>query len=119
MHDTFWLEGMKLLMRTHTSSVQAHAMESRKPPIAVAVPGRCYRHEATDASHDFMFMQCEILMIDKNISLSNLFATAKVFLQNLFGKNLNIRIRTGYFPFVEPGVEIDSTSVLYYRMLNM
>ena len=111
MHDTFWLSKayhQPLLMRTHTSSVQAHAMETRRPPIAVGIPGRCYRHEATDASHDFMFMQCEILMIDKNISLSNLFATAKQFLSALFGKqDMTIRVRPGYFPFVEPGVEID------------
>ena len=110
MHDTFWLNIPNMLLRTHTSSVQAHIMQERKPPIAVGIPGRCYRHEATDASHDFMFMQCEILLINKNISLANLFATAKTFLQALFEKgDLNIRIRPGYFPFVEPGVEIDCT----------
>ena len=110
MHDTFWLDIPNMVMRTHTSSVQAHAMLEKKPPLAVATPGRCYRSEATDASHDYMFMQCEILFIDKNVSLSNLFATAKVFLQNLFGKNdLKIRVRPAYFPFVEPGVEMDIT----------
>ena len=110
MHDTFWLDIPNMVMRTHTSSVQSHAMLEKKLPLAVAIPGRCYRSEATDASHDYMFMQCEILYIDKKVSLSNLFATAKVFLQNLFGKSdLQIRIRPGYFPFVEPGVEIDMT----------
>ncbi|MCL4361013.1 phenylalanine--tRNA ligase subunit alpha [Candidatus Dependentiae bacterium] len=110
MHDTFWLDIPHMLLRTHTSSVQAHAMQEKKLPLAVGIPGRTYRHEATDASHDFMFMQCEILLIDKNISLANLFATAKTFLQALFEKgDLEIRIRPGYFPFVEPGVEIDCT----------
>lgn len=110
MQDTFWLTLPHMLMRTHTSSVQVHTMTKRKPPFAIATPGRCYRNEATDASHDFMFMQVEGLIIDKNISLSNLFATVKVFLQTLFNKkDLSIRIRPSYFPFVEPGVEIDMT----------
>jgi phenylalanyl-tRNA synthetase alpha chain len=108
MYDTFWLDIPGMLLRTHTSSVQAHAMKNKKLPIAIAVPGRCYRHEAVDASHDVMFMQCEGLLIDKKVSLSNLFATAQHFLQALFKKkNLNIRIRPGFFPFVEPGIEID------------
>lgn len=106
-HDTFWLTLPHTLMRTHTSSVQAHMMQNRKPPIAVGIPGRCYRHEATDATHDVMFMQCEIMLIDKDINLSNLFATAKEFLSHLFEKKLEIRVRPSYFPFVEPGVEID------------
>lgn len=110
IHDTFWLTIPNLLMRTHTSTVQIHAMTKRKPPIAIVAPGRCYRNEATDASHDFMFMQVEGLLIDKNVSLSNLFATVKSFLQAIFEKkDLSIRIRPGYFPFVEPGVEIDAT----------
>lgn len=108
MQDTFWLTLPNLLMRTHTSSVEVHTMKNRKPPIAIAAHGRCYRNEATDASHDFMFMQVEGLFIDKNVSLANLFATVKNFLQAIFEKkDLNIRIRPSYFPFVEPGVEID------------
>jgi len=108
MYDTFWLDIPGMLLRTHTSSVQAHAMKNKKLPIAVAVPGRCFRHEAVDASHDVMFMQCEGLLIDKKVSLSNLFATAQHFLQALFKKkDLDIRIRPGFFPFVEPGIEID------------
>lgn len=110
MQDTFWLTIPGLLMRTHTSSVEVHTMKNRKPPIAVVAPGRCYRNEATDASHDFMFMQVEGLFIDKNVSMANLFATVKNFLQAIFEKkDLNIRIRPSYFPFVEPGVEIDMT----------
>lgn len=108
MHDTFWLTIPEKLMRTHTSTVQVHVMKSKKPPISIATLGRCYRNEATDSSHDFMFMQLEILFIDKFVSISNLIATAKTFLKALFKKdNLEIRLRPSYFPFVQPGVEID------------
>ena len=107
MHDTFWLNIPGLLLRTHTSNVQVHVMESQKPPIAVIVPGRCYRHEATDASHDYLFMQTEGLVIDKHISMSHLLATAQVLLKAIFEKDVKIRVRPGYFPFVEPGIEID------------
>ena len=108
MYDTFWTDKLNLLMRTHTSTVQVHTMESRKPPFAAVVPGRVYRHEAVDASHDFMFMQCEGIYVDENVNMSHLFATAQNFLKALFKKDeLDIRIRPGFFPFVEPGVEID------------
>ncbi len=108
IQDTFWLQLPHQLMRTHTSPVQIRAMEKQKPPLAMFATGRCYRNEATDSSHDFVFMQAECLVIDKNISLSNLFATIKVLLQAIFERDhLNIRIRPGYFPFVEPGVEVD------------
>ncbi len=108
MYDTLWTDLPNHLMRTHTSSVQIHAMQSKKPPIAAIVPGRTYRHEAVDASHDYMFMQCEGILIDKNITLSHLFATLQTFVKKLFNKeSIDIRIRPGFFPFVEPGVEID------------
>jgi phenylalanyl-tRNA synthetase alpha chain len=108
LHDTFWLDVPGLLMRTHTSTVQSRVMQHQGPPIAVVSPGRVFRHEATDASHDFMFMQCEGVFVDKNVSLSHLFATMKSFLQAVVSnQNIDIRIRPGYFPFVEPGVEID------------
>lgn len=110
LHDTFWLTLPGKLMRTHTSSVQAHGMQNNQPPLALFAPGRCYRNEAVDATHSFMFMQAEALFIDKNVSVSNLLATAKTFLQELFEKkNLTIRVRPGYFPFVEPGLEIDAS----------
>lgn len=110
MHDTFWLSRPDRLLRTHTSSVQAHAMQESKPPFAIFAPGRCYRNEATDASHDFMFTQAEGMLVDKNVSMAQLLATARAFLQAFFEKkDLNIRVRPGYFPFVEPGVEIDAT----------
>ena len=108
MQDTFWLKQSPWLMRTHTSPVQIHAMESRKPPLAISVSGRCYRPESIDASHETMFLQTEALLVDKNISMAHLIGTAKAILQSLFHKkNLKLRIRPGYFPFVEPGIEID------------
>lgn len=108
MHDTFWLTIDKKLMRTHTSTVQIHALKSEKLPIAVAALGRCYRNEATDASHDFMFMQIDLLFVDKFASMSNLIATIKSFLKSFLNKeNLNIRLRPSYFPFVQPAVEVD------------
>lgn len=110
LHDTFWLNIPHMLLRTHTSSVQAHVMESKQPPLAIFAPGRCYRNEATDATHDFMFTQGECLVVDKNISISSLLDTAQSFLQSLFNKkDLSIRVRPGYFPFVEPGLEIDAS----------
>lgn len=110
VHDTFWLTTPGMLLRTHTSSVQAHIMENQQLPLAIFAPGRCYRNEATDATHDFMFTQGECLVVDKNISIANLLATAKTFLQHFFNKSdLKIRVRPGYFPFVEPGLEIDAS----------
>ncbi len=109
-HDTFWLNVPGLLMRTHTSSVQAHAMQEQGAPLAVVAPGRVYRNEATDASHDFMFTQMEGLFVNNNVSMAQLLATARAFLQKIFNTHdLNIRVRPGYFPFVEPGVEIDAS----------
>jgi len=108
MHDTFWLNLPGKLLRTHTSNIQVHTLKNRKPPFAVVAPGRCYRHEATDASHDYVFMQTEGFVVDKNISMAHLLETARKFLNALFGrKDLTVRLRPGYFPFVEPGVEID------------
>jgi phenylalanyl-tRNA synthetase alpha chain len=110
LQDTFWLTNPQYLLRTHTSSVQIQEMEKKTVPLAVFAPGRVYRNEATDATHDFMFMQGEGLFIGKDISLSHLLTTAQVFLRAFFEKeDLTIRARPGYFPFVEPGVEIDAS----------
>ncbi|MFI5333143.1 MAG: phenylalanine--tRNA ligase subunit alpha [Candidatus Babeliales bacterium] len=110
MQDTFWLDIPGMLLRTHTSAVQIHTMESNKPPFAVFVPGRVYRCEATDASHDFMFMQAELFFVDKYVSMGNLLATAQLFLQTFFNKkDLTIRVRPNYYPFVEPGIDIDAS----------
>jgi phenylalanyl-tRNA synthetase alpha chain len=108
MVDTFWLDIPGLLLRTHTSAIQIHSMENKKPPLALAAPGRAYRHEATDASHDFLFMQTEGLVVDKNISMGNLLATAREFFSAVFEtRTFKLRVRPSYFPFVEPGIEID------------
>jgi phenylalanyl-tRNA synthetase alpha chain len=106
--DTFWLPDMQRLLRTHTSTVQIKTMREQTPPIAIICPGRALRNEATDASHDFMFMQIEGMLIDKNISIANLLAVLKEFLDKLFGKSLKLRVRPGFFPFVEPGLEVDA-----------
>lgn len=108
MQDTFWLNVPDLLMRTHTSPVQIHELEKGDLPVAVIASGRCYRHEATDASHDFVFRQVEGLVIGENLSMGNLLATMKEGLRKIFDRDdLDIKVRTSYFPFVEPGVEID------------
>ena len=108
MQDTIWLKMPERLMRTHTSSVQIHTMEKTKPPLAIVAPGRAYRFEATDASHDYVFKQCEGLLVGKDISMANLLATTKTFLQAILEKEQSkLRVRPGYFPFVEPGIEID------------
>lgn len=109
MQDTFWLkpENLKKLLRTQTSDVQIRYMEENKPPFAIVVPGKVFRNEATDATHDAQFHQCEGLVVGKNITLANLKGTLETFLKKLFDKDIEIRLRPGYFPFVEPGVEID------------
>lgn len=106
--DTFWINPERLL-RTQTSTVQIRTMQNETPPIAVIAPGRVFRNEATDASHDFMFMQVEGLYIAKEVSIAQLLGTLKTFLTTLFKKEMKIRVRPGYFPFVEPGLEIDAS----------
>jgi phenylalanyl-tRNA synthetase alpha chain len=110
-HDTFWLSGYPdLLLRTHTSNAQIHTMQTQKPPLAIVSTGRVFRNEATDASHDFMFMQIEALLVDKNVSLAHLSHTIQTMLRAFFDKEaLTIRMRPGYFPFVEPGLEVDAS----------
>jgi len=110
MQDTFWLEPkeLKKLLRTQTSDVQIHYMEENKPPFAIIVPGKVFRNEATDSTHDAQFHQIEGLVVGENINLSNLKKILETFLQKLFNDdNVKIRLRPGYFPFVEPGLEID------------
>lgn len=95
------------LLRTHTSAVQVHYMEENKPPFAIVVPGRVFRHEATDATHEVQFYQVEGLVVGKDISLAHLKGTLEIFFKKLFGEKSAIRFRPSFFPFVEPGVEID------------
>ena len=104
--DTFYLKN-GLLLRTHTSPVQIRYMEKNQPPLRIIAPGRVFRHEATDASHEMNFYQAEGLMIGKDISVANLKAIIQEFFQRFFGKSTKIRLRPSYFPFVEPGFEVD------------
>lgn len=109
MHDTFWINDTQLL-RTHTTTMQIHKMKSNPGPLAVASVGRVFRSEATDASHDYMFTQYEGIFVSKKVSLANLIGTLETFLQQFFKRtDLSIRVRPGYFPFVEPGLEIDAS----------
>jgi phenylalanyl-tRNA synthetase alpha chain len=109
MQDTFRCdpEG-KLVLRTHTSAVQVRAMRRLKPPFRAIVPGKVFRQETTDASHEHTFHQMEGLVIDKHISVAHLISTMKVLLRGVFGREIEVRLRPGYFPFVEPGFELDA-----------
>ena len=108
MWDTFWIdrEDEPMLLRTHTSPMQIRYMETHEPPIRVAVPGRCYRYEATDMTHEWMLQQVELLAIDKGISLADLKGTLHEFARQIFGPDSEVMLRNSYFPFVEPGVEL-------------
>lgn len=105
--DTFWLKDMGMLLRTHTSPMQARYMEKNKPPLRIIVPGRCFRHEATDASHDVQFYQVEGLMVGDDISVANFKAVIDQFFKRFLDKDIEVRLRPSYFPFVEPGFEVD------------
>lgn len=106
--DTFYVNRKKgALLRSHTSPVQIRAMKQNKPPLAVIVPGKVYRPDATDASHSFMFNQIEGLLVGKNVSFANLKALLKLFARELFGKDIKMRFRPHFFPFTEPSAEVD------------
>ena len=110
MWDTFWLKPLKnrLLLRAHTSPMEARYMEKNNPPLRIIAPGRCFRHEATDTLHEHTFYQVEGLMIGKKTNLANLKGILETFLRKLFkNKDLKIRFRPSYYPFVEPGVDVD------------
>lgn len=100
-------EASKLVLRTHTSPVQVRAMQEYGAPLRCVVPGRVFRNEATDATHDTTFDQIEGLMVGEDISLSNLISVLKEMLNAVFKSEVKIRVRPGYFPFVEPGIEMD------------
>lgn len=108
MHDTFWVKGKKeTVLRTHTSNVQVRYMEEHKPPIRIVTMGRVFRNEATDATHEAQFYQVEGLYVDKNVSLANLKGVLEHFFSEFYNRDITLRFRPGYFPFVEPGVEVD------------
>ena len=106
MFDTFYLKDSKLLLRTHTSPMQARVMKKFKPPLAVIIPGRTFRNESTDARHEHTFYQIEGLVVGHNITLADLKGTLIHLFQSLFGKEIELQLRPSYFPFTEPSVEL-------------
>ena len=106
MQDTFWLENGELL-KTQTSAAQNKIMLKYGAPLKAIFPGRCFRNEALDASHENTFFQMEGMMIDKNVSISNLIYFMKTLHSEIFKKEVEVRLRPGFFPFVEPGFELD------------
>ena len=111
MQDTFWLEN-GMLLRTHTSSMQNRAMKELGVPLRAIFPGRCFRNEATDMTHENTFYQLEGMMIDRGITVANLIAVMTELLKNVFRREIEVRLRPGFFPFVEPGFELDMKTVL-------
>lgn len=103
--DTFWTKDGHVAI-THTSSMQNRVMSSRKPPIRVVVPGRCFRNEATDPRHEHTFYQIEGVYVDKQVTLTDMLGTLKEFFSKYFGKDLDIKFMPDFFPFVEPGGQI-------------
>jgi phenylalanyl-tRNA synthetase alpha chain len=111
MQDTFWFKDKDVteptVLRTHTSPVQARYMKENKPPIRIIVPGKVFRNEATDATHEAQFYQLEGLCIDKEINLGHLKGVLEYFFSKFFSGRTEVRFRPSFFPFVEPGVEVD------------
>ncbi|MCB1084481.1 MAG: phenylalanine--tRNA ligase subunit alpha [Chlamydiia bacterium] len=106
MQDTFYITP-DLLLRSHTTSIQQRMMEQHAPPIRIAAPGKCYRNETiTSRSHVF-FHQVDVLYIDKGVTFSDLLATKEEFYSKIFKQKVHLRVRPSYFPFVEPGMEVD------------
>ena len=106
LQDTFYLEGHKLLLRTHTSPVQIRTMESMRPPLRIICPGRVFRHEAVDATHSAVFHQVEGLAVDKGITFADLKGTLQIFLQKLFGPKTRTMFLPSYYPFTEPSADV-------------
>ena len=111
MWDTMWvdheIDGRRpMLLRTHTSPAQIRTLEQHAPPIRIAVPGRAYRFEATDTTHEWMMTQIELLAVDEGITLAHLKGTLLELMRRLFGRDRQVRLQCSYFPFVEPGAEV-------------
>lgn len=108
--DTIWVQnpaGVKSLLRTHTSPVQIHYMENNKPPIRIIAPGKVYRYEATDSTHETVFHQVEGLFLDDKASIATFKGVINYFFKELFQQDIKMRLRPSYFPFTEPSFEID------------
>jgi phenylalanyl-tRNA synthetase alpha chain len=100
------------VMRSHTSSVQIRYMEKNQPPLKIVVPGKVFRAEATDVSHEIEFWQLEGLMVDKDVSVANFKAIVEEFFKRFFEKEVKIRLRPSFFPFTEPSFEVDVSCVI-------
>jgi phenylalanyl-tRNA synthetase alpha chain len=111
MQDTFWLQDGYLL-RTHTSPVQVRGMQRLGPPLRMIAPGRVFRNEEVDPSHEHTFYQIEGMMVDREISVAHLIYYMKTMLEGLFHREVTVRLRPGYFPFVEPGFELEIQCLL-------
>jgi len=109
--DSFYIT-KDILLRPQTSPVQIRTMESQKPPVRIIATGKCYRRDATDSTHSPMFHQIEGLAVDKDITFGDLKGVLTVFVHRMFGKDRKVRFRPGYFPFVEPGAEVDVSCLL-------
>jgi phenylalanyl-tRNA synthetase alpha chain len=104
--DTLWVSD-GVLLRTHTSPVQVRVMQSQEPPVAIICPGRVYRRDTQDATHSPIFHQVEGLLIDEGVTLAHLKGTLDHLTKKLFGADREIRLRSGFFPFTEPSIEVD------------
>jgi phenylalanyl-tRNA synthetase alpha chain len=104
MYDTFWTED-GFVLPAHTSTMQNRILSSKEPPIHAVIPGRCFRSEATDSGHEHTFFQCEGVYVDKNVSIANMIATIKEFLEAYLETDLEVKIQPAYFPFTEPDAE--------------
>ncbi len=111
MQDTFWMEN-GMVLRTHTSSMQNRALRQLGVPMRAIFPGRCFRNEALDITHENTFYQLEGMMVDKDVSVANLIAVMRDFLSAVFRRDIEVRLRPGFFPFVEPGFELDFKTTL-------
>lgn len=111
MHDTFYITS-DLLLRTHTSNTQVRIMEACKPPIRIIAPGKCYRNEDVSARSHVLFHQIEGLYIDKDVTFADLLATLEEFFVKLLHQDIKMRYRPSYFPFVEPGMEVDINCIV-------
>ncbi|MCL1855738.1 MAG: phenylalanine--tRNA ligase subunit alpha [Clostridia bacterium] len=113
--DTFYIDdspdGPSVVLRTHTSPMQARAMLARKPPIRIICPGRVYRADEADATHSPVFHQMEGLVVDENVSMAHLRGTLETFAKKLYGEDITTRFRPSFFPFTEPSAEVDLTCV--------
>ncbi len=113
MHDTLYMDqtdpdGAQLLLRTHTTALQNSLIKKYGLPLKVVMPGKVYRNENTDATHDTTFYQLDGIVIDKNITIGHMMQTMKTIIGALVNKEVEVRTRPAYFPFVEPGIEMDA-----------